>query len=471
MDPDALKRSIADFHRDKRWILLPDAAAGATALVGQLRTWGAAGIMVVAAVEGVGDLPEADRLFYTRTRGDTVMGGIRAYLDSIEHPSPELLEAVDGFDPSGEALVLGAGFSRRSHLAGRRVYGARPPEWGALEDKTTVDRLWDDAGVRRAPSVVVPVAEAPDAAALLASELGTVWVADNRDGWHGGGEYARWVRDPEQVEPALQWFSAHADTVRVMPFLDGIPCSIHGFGTRDGVAVLLPMEMVILRNVVDPAFVYARAATFWDPPDEVRDEMRSAARRVGELLARRHGYLGGFGIDGVCTADGFLPTELNPRSSVGHMLQGRVADLPLGPMERMLVEGDLDVAARDLEETALAVVERTRAGGLLFPVTDLHVPAKTGVRFQDGHAVAVDAAEPSDATMEIGPASMGSVVILTLDPDRTPIGPSVAPLAVQAVDLARGLWGIDVPPLVPAPDVCREHEDTRHQEQDARAKT
>lgn len=454
MDLDRLNASIAEFHRGKKWILLPDAAAAATPLVEQLNEWGAAGVMVIASVEGVGDLPNADRIHYTRTSGDTVMGGVRAYLKSVEHPSALLLGSVEVFDPDQEAMVLGGGFSRLDMLAGRPVYGARPEAWGAMEDKTTVDQLWDDAGVRRAPSVVVPVSEAVAASISIGSEDGTVWVADNAEGWHGGGEYARWVQSAGDATSAVEWFSEHAERVRVMPFLDGIPCSIHGFATRDGIAVLRPVEMIILRHADNTEFFYAQAANFWDPPAGVRDEMRDGARRVGEILAERHGYLGGFGIDGVCTRDGFLPTELNPRLSVGHGIQTRVADIPLGSIERMLVEGDLDVEARDLENAINSIVTTARGGGMLLPLTERYAAAKTGLRFGRSGAVAVETDGENDGTMEIGSASMGSIVILKLDPERTAIGPSVAPKAVQAIDLARELWGIELPPLEAAPDLC-----------------
>ncbi len=454
MDLDSLKAEIAAFHRDKKWIILPDAAAGATSIVEQLREWGAGSIMVVAAVEGVGDLPVADRFFYTRTRGDTVMQGIRAYLAAVEHPSDQLLSAVGRFDPGHEAMVLGGGFSRSGVLAGRPVYGARPAGWGRLEDKTIVDRLWDAADVRRAPSAVVPVGEAAGAAVSLASELGTVWVADNREGWHGGGEYARWVRTEADTEPAVTWFAQHADRVRVMPFLDGIPSSIHGFVTDDGVAVFLPVEMIILRNTERPEFIYAQAANFWNPPDGVRDEMRENARRVGTLLADRYGYLGGFGIDGVCTADGFLPTELNPRLSVGHGLQSRAADVPLGSIERMLVAGDISVGSADLEQTVVEAADSDRRGGMLLPMTASHDAGRTGILFGEGAATPTDPDGENDAVLEIGPAAMGSIIILRLDPERTPIGPSTAPRAVQAIDLARDLWNVEIPPVAPAPDVC-----------------
>ena len=452
MDLDHLTHELATFHRGRKWILVPDVAAAATGTVEQLRKWESGPIMIVTAAEGVGELPTADVIRYTRARGDTTMTGVRAALRAIEQPSDEVLASVEAFDPDHDAMVLGGGFSRSSVLAGRPVYGARPATWGALEDKMIVDRLWDDAGVQRAPSAVVPVEDAPAVAAGLASELGTVWVADNTEGWHGGGEYARWVRDPQDVAPAVEWFTEHAAEVRVMPFLDGIPCSIHGFATQDGVAVFLPIEMVILRRVDRPAFVYAQAANFWNPPASIRDEMRAAARRVGLLLKERYGYLGGFGIDGVCTSDVFLPTELNPRLSIGHLLHARAADLPLTTMELMQIEGDLNISASDLEGFLLGIAANSRRGGLLLPLGGDETPRKVGIRFIEGRAVAVDPDGVKDATMEIGSAVMGSIIIMHFEPGRTPIGPSIAPRSVAAIDLARAIWDLDIPDLVPAPD-------------------
>ena len=112
MDLDAINERIAEVHRTRKWILTPDAAVSAKELVEQLEEWGSGPVMVIAAIEGVGELPQADRIHYTRTTGDTVMGGIRAFIDSIERPSPELMAAVDAFDPEGEAMVLPTGFSR-----------------------------------------------------------------------------------------------------------------------------------------------------------------------------------------------------------------------------------------------------------------------------------------------------------------------------------------------------------------------
>jgi hypothetical protein len=456
MDLEAINERIAEVHRGRKWIVVGDTGVGSAPVVDQLREWGAESVMVVAAGEGVGELPDADRIHYTRATGGgtggVVMSGIRANIAAIERPSAELEAAVAKFDPDGEAMVLGAGFSRAPTLLGRAIYGLRPPSWGDLEDKMVIDELADAAGIARAPSRIVSVADAPAAARALAGELGTVWVADNTEGWHGGGEYVRWVRDPQDVGPAVEWFGAHASRVRVMPFLEGVPCSIHGFNTADGTAVFSPVEMLILRHAERPEFVYARAANFWNPPQAIRDQMRQAARSMGVLLTDRVRYLGSFGVDGVATAEGFLPTELNPRFSVGHGLQSNSANVPLDAIERLVVAGDLEVSATDLEETIETAVTHARAGVVIFFVGGDHQEPKTGLVFTESGAIQVDADERNDATMEIGPGPYGPVIVVRFHPERTPIGPRAAGKALQALAAAKELWGVDIPPMVAAPD-------------------
>lgn len=382
------------------------------------------------------------------------MQGIRAFADSIERPSPALLAAVDEFDPEHVAEVITSGFASYATLCDRPVFDHREPAWAAFEDKTVVDGLWDAVGVTRAPAKIIPVPEAAAAAESLAGARGTVWVADNREGWHGGGEYVRWVPRPEDAAAARDWFSARANRVRVMPFLDGIPCSIHGVVTPNGVAVFLPVEMLILRRLDRPGFFYARAATFWMPPATVRDGMREATRAVGAELDRRVRFRGAFGIDGVCTTEGFRPTELNPRFSPGHALQAAAAEVPLGDMNRLLLTGSLDVDASWLEERVVAAADSKRRGDTIFPVQHTLEPARTGVRFDMGRAIAVDSTKDRDAVMQAGSGPGGGMIRLTFDPDRIEVGPSVAPLAVQASRLAVDLWGVDLPPVEAAPDLC-----------------
>ena len=101
-----------------------------------------------------------------------------------------------------------------------------------------------------------------------------------------------------------------------MPFLDGVPCSIHGFVLPDGTAALRPVEIAMLRDEAERRFVYGGLGTSWDPPAADREEMRDVVRRVGAHLQAAHGYRGAFGIDGVLTADG-LPAHRAQHPDVG----------------------------------------------------------------------------------------------------------------------------------------------------------
>jgi hypothetical protein len=240
-----------------------------------------------------------------------------------------------------------------------------------------------------------------------------------------------------------------------MPFLDGLPCSIHGFITGDGIAVFRPLELFILRLPSESRFFYAQGANFWSPPDGVVDEMRSVARAVGSVLSERVGYVGAFGIDGVATADGFRPTELNPRRTIGHGVQTKPLGIPLDHMERMLIEGDLEIDAADLEQTVMGGTEHRRGGGVMFPLADEHPPESISFAFDGGRAIEVeegpDSAE-ADGLMMIGPSAFGSVIVVRPDPDRTPVGPSFTPRVPQLLDLARRRWQVRAPEVEAAPD-------------------
>jgi len=168
-------------------------------MVATLKGWGATEIMVVAGVEGVGELPDVP-VFYTRTSGPTMMAGLRAFDVSIGDPSAKLAAVVDEFDPDYEALVLTSPFSILTKAIGRPVSGPRPSAQSALEDKMVADDIWDASGIPRAPSEIVVVADAVEASRRVSGPLGSVWVADNK---------ARWcpLFDPRMGHP--QWHCDH----------------------------------------------------------------------------------------------------------------------------------------------------------------------------------------------------------------------------------------------------------------------
>ena len=331
-------------------------------------------------------------------RAPDVLAEIRAAMKLLRLLPAEVADALDRWDPERRALVLSPMFNELPEIAGRRVYGPRRPEWRRLEDKVVVDQLWDDLGVTRAPSAVV--AAEPEALRAAAGRLdrgaGTAWAGDARQGFNGGAQLLRWVRGEEDAAEAARFLAERCDRARVMPFLEGIPCSIHGMVFPSGVAAFRPVEMVTLRQPGSSRLRYAGAATFWDPPTADREVMRDLARRVGDGLRERVGYRGAFTVDGVLTADGFLPTELNPRLGAGLSVMTRdLPELPVPLLDRALIEGEaLAYRADDLERQVLDVADRSRAGGAWTVTRKGPVTAganeEVAVAFEDGVCRAAD---------------------------------------------------------------------------------
>ena len=291
----------------------------------------------------------------------------------------------------------------------------------------------------------------PRAARRLDSGDGVVLVADNRSGWHGGAHGLRWARTDAELRSAQGELAAIADRVRVMPFLDGLPCSIHGWVVGTDVVTFRPCEMVVLRERGAARLHYAGASTTWLPADTDREAMRDVAARVGAHLRAAYRYRGAFTVDGVLTADGFRPTELNPRFGVALAMLGRGAGLPLYLLHCATVEQpDLDWRPDDLaSEVVVASLEVPSAGGHL--VVEGHVAAQTAVpirRTSTGLEFADDRDE-ADGTLEVGPSPGGGALRVALT--SADLGPPAAPLVAQAFALGADRFGLRVPPLLPAP--------------------
>jgi hypothetical protein len=406
-----------------------------------------------------------------QVRAPDIITEIRAAMRLLRLLPAEVLAALDRWDPERAALVLSPMFNELPEIAGRRVYGPRRPEWRRLEDKVVIDALWDDLGVARAPSAVVPA----EAAALRAAArrldrgAGTAWAGDASQGFNGGAHCVRWVRSAEDAAEAAAFLAERCHRARVMPFLEGVPCSIHGVVFPDGVAVFRPVELVTLRRLAGGSWgqppgwspggsgsgrlQYAGAATFWDPPTADREAMRELARRVGEGLGDRVGYRGAFTVDGVLAAEGFLPTELNPRLGAALSVMTRdLPGLPVALLDRALIEGDaVAFGPGDLEDQVLAAADRTRAGGA-WSVTEVAAEAteELAVVFEGGACRPAAEDRPADGVLAFGPSGVGGFVRLSLHADRIPAGPPVAPLAVAAFALADERFGTGIGPLEPA---------------------
>lgn len=421
-----------------------------------LQELGAQGVFIIADGVGTGvpPSPHLARWEILETNAESINDGIRRFRRRVERPGSRLRARIDEWDPDRTAIVLGGPFYTRRSLAGRPVYGGRQKRWESLEDKVVVDQFWDAAGVERMPSTVVTAeaSELTKAAAALDRGEGTVWAGDSREGFNGGAEYARWIRRQSDSDEALAFFSAHCDRVRVMPFLAGIPCSIHGIVFPDATIALRPCELVTLRRS-DSRFQYAGFSIYWDPPAPDRDFMRQVAHRTGEELRRRVRYRGAFTIDGVLTAEGFRPTELNTRSGAAmSLITAAAPHLPVGSIQRGLVAGEsYDYRPMELE-AALVEAADTKRSARVQTVVSRRV-ATTETIAVCGRSGSLSVCQPTEenrvATLALGPSSAGGFLGITLD---RPVqnGESVAPLAAELLSVADRHWQLGIGPLTPA---------------------
>ena len=411
---------------------------------------GAGRPFLLAGHEGSGEVPgpEDGELRVLGVEGGDSPAQERHYERLLDGLSPELRRDIDSWDPNHSArCVLTSPYMVSRSVAGRKPYGARLPAWAELEDKIRIDAFWDAAGVPRAPSRVVAAdyAAVRTAADALDSGRGTVWAADAREGLNGGGRGLRWVRSGEDGRESFAFLSGIADRVRVMPFLEGIPASIHGIVFPHTVAVFRPVEMIVLRPLAGGLF-YAGFATAFDPHPDDRETMRRLAFAAGTVLRETVGYRGPFGVDGILAGDGFLPTEMNARSgALLRLLAQSLPGLPMEPLCLAVIEGEpLDYRPELLER---AIVEssdrhRTCAG---WSVTRTKFAANGGfdvVRDGDDYREAKPGEEPHGG-FRFGPAPQGGFVRFSLKGERVAPGPSAAPEVVRALRLADRLLGTE----------------------------
>jgi len=370
------------------------------------------------------DVPAASDIVEALHAGNAMLN------DLPEH----VRNALDRYDPDHSAMVVGTFLHELAEVAGRRSLAYRRPEWLSLDDKTVIDSVWDKIGITRESSEIVAVE--PDSIRTAAKRLdkgdGVVLSGDSRDGVGGGATGVRWVHTDPDFGNALEYFQQHCDQVRVMPFLEGIPCSIHGIVFPDYVAALRPVEMIVLRKSNSHEFFYAGTATFWDPEPRDREAMRTVAKKVGNALRDTVHYRGIFTVDGVLTKDGFRPTELNPRSGAGikPVLSG-ISDLPLELLAQALVAGaGLRYKPEELEALILSASDKQRGGGS-WKAIPAHLPQidRRPIKHSDLGWEWAEAEDPGDGTVMIGPGPLGSFVRLTPNSSSVKTGSSFAPLA------------------------------------------
>jgi hypothetical protein len=461
VDLDAWTKRLAEPLRGRPVIVAFKILAGMTADVEHLKEWGSERPLLIARGTGTGPLPgpeDAEVHMLDLGTAASMSDEVRTIARLAEEPPPDVVRRVEEYDPARRAVWWLAPFGGHGTLLGRPVLGGRPKAWGRLEDKLLCDEIWDAADVPRAPMRIVPVEPATLVAATdeLSGGAGVVWAGDTREGVNGGGDLVRWIRSHADADQAYAYFVEHCDRVRVMPFLEGVPCSIHGFVLDDGVAAFRPLELVILRHGPTRTFRLGGMSTWWDPSDADRDQMRDLVRRVGGLLDERVGYRGGFGIDGVMTADGFRPTELNPRYTGGLTTLARA--MPRVPMELLQLNvaagRPAGIDAPALERLIVETADESRfahAIGLCDQPWDGETAIVELARVDRHLAPAVDGG-PRIGTMLAGEAVTGGTFVRFTPADGTMRpGDRLADLHIEALSFADRQWGCTFGELEMAP--------------------
>lgn len=435
----------------RRFVLPGNIAVGLGNVASELRGLGAARPFIVAGSQGTGTVPtEAEAaLRVLDVRGADPLEHNRNVQRALTDLPCEVQNAVDAWDLDVSAKTLHTDpLAEPRPVAGRAAYAARPEAWTALEDKVVIDAFWDEVGVPRAPYRVVPAEHKAlrTAADTLDRGHGTVWAPDAREGANAGAVALRWVRPGDDGRAAAASLTRIADRVRVMPFLEGIPASIHGIVFPDAVVVLRPVEMLVLRPANGDRLFYAGCSTWFDPNPKDRETMRELARRVGIALRERVGFRGSFGIDGVLAEEGFLPTELNPRLGAGvSTLAGALGDFPLILLCLAIAEGErLDYRPELLEHAVLETTDNHRVcgGGRTTERTLTDTGTFDLVADGDDYREA-EPGEDAEATLLFGPGPIGGFLRFTLNPDRNEPGAASAPQAARAFRLADRLLGTD----------------------------
>ncbi len=463
LDPDYYRELLRPVFGGRRFLVIGSGPVVAQAsLARELRSCGAERPFLLAGSIGTGTLPEPCEAEWLSLEIDApdMLSSIRQYERALRRLPERARKALDRWDPERRALSLGAILlSDVVQVFGRPRYARRPPDWAALEDKTALPAFLDAIGVRRGPlSVVAAEAEAlRGAAARIDRGAGTVWSGDTREGISGGASHLRWVRCEDSAREAESFFAEHCGRVRVQPFLEGIPCSVHGFVTAQGVAIFRPFETLTFRRPQGGEFVYAGSASFWDPNSRDRESIRAIARRVGDALRELLDYRGVFTLDGVLAEEGFVPTEINPRIGAAFRLLAGGSDLPLLALALAAQAGEpLDFSLPELERGLLEAADAQRGGGsgIVVPKPQVSTEVRALVGRCDGYHPAREG-EPPDAWVSFGPGPSVSCgyALMRPVPERTLAGPSIAPRIARGFAFADRELGTALGPLIPAEPV------------------
>lgn len=462
---------LREIYAETPWLTAAEFLQGGVGLCRMVKELTDKPVMAVGAASGVGHIDESiAHLSLGMAPGTSMVDTMHKGQRLLANPPTKAQAKVDAWDPEKMARSIGSFTGVSGSLMGRPTFGARPERWRTLEDKLAIETIWTEAGIPVAKSRQVNVADVGAVLAAhddLATDAGTVWAGDNSSGWHGGGAGTFWVPDRQAAEALVKTLDRF-ERIRVMPFVEGIPCSIHAMVVPDGsggteVLSFRPCEMIVLRDLVNHRFVYGRSATFWDPKPADRAAMQDTAKRIGRQLEHEVGFRGVFTVDGVMGKEGFVPTEVNtrygaalscaPKTESGDTIE--LILLNLAVIERRFDDIDL----RPLESIVRDSMDNNRAGRAFISSPNAPDNERTAaiVRSESGGLVvdeSPDRLEPSTtkndapeesllATVEFGTTDGETGFAIVTFGQITP-GPSAAPILIEVIEVLNEHWSLGV---------------------------
>ncbi|MDQ3305407.1 MAG: hypothetical protein M3535_05400 [Actinomycetota bacterium] len=170
------------------------------------------------------------------------------------------------------------------------------------------------------------------------------------------------------------------------------------------------------------------------------------------------GFRGAFGVDGILSEDGFVPTELNPRFAAGlGYVMAAFPELAFNLVHHLVAAGDgEDVDAAGLESVILDAADQCRWGAgwttveRSWSASERHPIVAEGP--DGGYRLAAEDEEP-DATIMAGPSATGGFLRVAFSPQHMTVGRSMASSVVAAFALADAALNAGIGLLTPPVEV------------------
>jgi len=307
-----------------------------------------------------------------------------------------LLEAArasgaEAIHPGYGFLAERAEFAQAVTDAGLIFVGPSASAISAMGDKTAARRRMQAAGVPIVPGVVDPIAD-PTEALRLADEIGYPVLLKAAAG--GGGKGMRVVEAPEQLPRAfeaaarealaafgdgsvyLERYLARPRHVEIQILADGHGTTLH-LGERE--CSIQRRHQKLVEEAPSPAMT-----------PELRAAMGDAAVRAAQAVD----YVGAGTVELLLQGDEFFFLEMNTRLQVEHPVTELVTGLDIVHWQLRIAAGEaLPFTQDDIRLTGHSIECRITAEdsarGFLPAtgvITDLHLPAGPGVRWDGGIA-------------------------------------------------------------------------------------